>query len=62
MQVTVEISDEISREAASRGVPLIDFVEMLISKGLAAVIDRGSLNDAIDRIRALRTTPSVPPR
>jgi len=62
MQVTVEISDEISKEAASRGIPVIDFVEMLIGRGLDAIIDRGSLNDAIERIRALRSSTAAPQR
>jgi len=53
MQLTVTVSDEIVREAGSRGLPVIDFVETLITKGLDAVLDRPALTSAIERIRAL---------
>lgn len=56
MQITVTVSDEIVREAGSRGLPVIDFLESLIDKGFSAVRERPVLDDAMDRIRALRST------
>jgi len=56
MQITVTVSDEIIREAGSRGLPVIDFLESLIDKGFSAVRERPVMNSAIDRIRALRST------
>ncbi len=55
MQITVTVSDEIVREAGDRGLPVIDFVESLIDKGLAASPERPVLDSAIERIRALRS-------
>jgi hypothetical protein len=55
MFVNIEVSDEIRREAESRAVPLVDFVETLVDKGLAAEIERNSVATAIERIRALRS-------
>jgi hypothetical protein len=56
MQITLTISDEIVREAGARGLPVVDFVELLVDKGLGAVKERPVLNSAIERIRALRST------
>jgi beta-lactam-binding protein with PASTA domain len=53
MQVTVTISDGIIREAAYRGMNVIEYVESLIDKGLQ-LQTRPALNSAIDRIRAIR--------
>jgi hypothetical protein len=54
MQVTVTVSDEIVREAGIRGLPVTDFVESLIDKGLARTPNRPELNHAMERIRILR--------
>jgi len=62
MLVTVAISDEIVREAQYRSLQVIDFVEMLIDKGLEKTLerppdeDRPVLNNAIERIRSLSST------
>ena len=53
MQITLTISDAIVREAGTRGLPVIDFVESLIDKGLLETKGRPVLNRAIERIRAL---------
>ena len=53
MQVTVTVSDTIVREAGIRGLPVIDFVESLIDKGLSAA--QGRPDSAMERIRALRS-------
>jgi hypothetical protein len=55
MQVTVTVSDTIVREAGIRGLPVIDFVESLIDKGLSAAQGRPVLDSAMERIRALRS-------
>ncbi len=54
MQVTVTVSDAIVREAGTRGLPVIDFVESLIDKGLRTAQGRPVLDSAMERIRALR--------
>jgi hypothetical protein len=57
MQITLTVSDEIVREAGDRGIPVIDYVESLIDKGLMATKDRPPVMlSAIERIRALRST------
>ena len=62
MQITVEVPDEIRAEASSRGLALIDFVESLIEKGFESERERKPLNDAIQRIRALRSSPAATAR
>jgi hypothetical protein len=62
MQITVTVSDEIVREAGVRGLPVIDFVESLIDKGLSVSSERPVLNSAIERIRALRSATSAAKR
>jgi hypothetical protein len=56
MQITITISDAIVREAGTRGLPVIDFVESLIDKGMIDQKERPVLSSAIERIRALRST------
>jgi hypothetical protein len=60
MQITVTVSDETLREAGARGLPVIDFVETLIDRGLAEALDRTSVACAMERIRALRSTAAAP--
>jgi hypothetical protein len=55
MQVTVVVPEEIVREAATRSLPVIDFVESLIDAGLRSLRERPTVDDAIERIRAIRT-------
>ncbi|MGA2673526.1 MAG: hypothetical protein ABSE99_09870 [Terracidiphilus sp.] len=59
MQIAITVSDEILREAESRGIPVIDFVESLITRGMEVALDRNSVASAIQRIRALRSTASA---
>ncbi|MGA2538395.1 MAG: hypothetical protein ABSF53_20465 [Terracidiphilus sp.] len=56
MQITLTISDEIVREAGDRGLPVIDFVESLVDKGLIVAKDRPVMSSAMERIRALRSS------
>jgi hypothetical protein len=60
MQVTVTVSDAIIREAGIRGLPVVDFVESLIDKGMSAASERPVLDNAIERIRALRSPGHAP--
>jgi hypothetical protein len=54
MQITVTVSDAIVREAATRSLSVIDFVESMIDKGMLAAPEAPVLDSAIDRIRRLR--------
>jgi hypothetical protein len=58
MQITLTVSDAIVREAGDRGLPVIDFVESLVDKGMLTLKARPELNNAMERIRALRTVPA----
>jgi len=60
MQVTVTVSDAVIREAGTRGLPIIDFIESLIDKGLSVAPERPVVDNAIERIRALRSPGPVP--
>ena len=62
MLVTVDVTDELSREAESRGLPIIDYVELLIAKGREATQQGSAVSSAIERIRALRATGNNPNR
>jgi hypothetical protein len=62
MQIYVTVPDEVLREANTRNVEIVEFVEKLITKGLAATLDRTSVDSAIDRIRALRPPTGLPIR
>jgi hypothetical protein len=55
MQVTVTISDAIVREATTRSLSVVDFVESMIDKGMLATSEPPALDGAIDRIRRLRS-------
>ena len=56
MQITLTVSDAIVREAGTRGLPVVDYLEMLIDKGMAASREPPAMSDAIERIRALSRT------
>jgi hypothetical protein len=60
MQVSVDVTDEMRRDAESRGLPIIDYVELLIDKGRQSMGEGAALSNAMERIRALRSkdTPS----
>jgi hypothetical protein len=62
MQITITISDEIVREAGDRGLPVIDFVESLMEKGLTVARERPVMSSAMERIRALRLSTQEPRR
>ena len=61
MQVSVDVSDAMRREAESRGLPIIDYVELLVEKGRQAMGEGAVVTSALDRIRAL-SSHGTPPR
>jgi hypothetical protein len=61
MQVMVEVTDEIRREAEKRSLPVVDFVDTLVRKGMEAIQGRVSFDSAIERIRALRSSAPISP-
>jgi hypothetical protein len=58
MQITVTISDAVVREAGARGLAVVEFVESLIDKGMMAPKGQPVVSNAIERIRALRSSGS----
>jgi len=50
------ISDDIVREAGARGLPVVDFIESLIDRGMLESKEKPILSSAMERIRALRTS------
>jgi len=60
MQVAVDVTDEMRREAEARDMPVIDYVEMLIASGRRALEDDPGVARAMERIRALRTNAPRP--
>jgi hypothetical protein len=61
MQVSVDVSADVRSEADAQGLPVIDYIEMLIERGRQAIKEETGVSSAIERIRALRS-PSPPPR
>jgi hypothetical protein len=37
MQITVQVSDKMRRQAESQGLPIVDFYAMLISRGMESM-------------------------
>jgi hypothetical protein len=60
MQISVDVTDEMRREAESRGLPIIDYVDFLIAKGRQAMTEDAVVSSAIERIRALRPKALTP--
>jgi hypothetical protein len=57
MQVTINVSDEVVREAANQGLNVAQYVESLIAQGPKAEGTQ-ALSSAIDRIRRLHAAVS----
>jgi hypothetical protein len=57
MQVSVEVTDEMRREAEIRGIPVIDYLDLVIKKGRQFLNEGPALSNAMERIRALRGKP-----
>jgi len=60
MQVSVDVTDEMRREAEARDLPIIDYVEMLVAKGRRVLDDDPAVASALERIRALRASTPRP--
>lgn len=54
MQVMVDVTDEMRREAEARGLAVVDYVELLLAQGRDRLNQGSSVSGAIERIRALR--------
>ncbi len=66
MQVSVEVSPQVQRQAEQRGIAVGDFLRHLIEVGLASLGPAGHggpdhLGSAMDRIRALRFGEALSP-
>lgn len=55
MQISVDVTEEMRREAEARGLPVVDYVELLVVKGHQALTEGEAVTSAIERIRALRS-------
>ncbi len=55
MQVTVTVPDSMVHDAGQRNLSLVEYVESLIDKGTSMAQGRPVLDNAMERIRALRT-------
>jgi hypothetical protein len=55
MQVSIDVTDEMRREAEARGLPVVDYIELLMEKGRETLDGSAALSTAIERIRALRS-------
>lgn len=62
MIISIAISDAVIRVAHEKGQSVEEFVEALIDKGMATTTGRPVVSDAMERIRALRTTAPIDPR
>ncbi|MDE3201809.1 MAG: hypothetical protein KGN79_12915 [Acidobacteriota bacterium] len=56
MQVSVEVTAEIRGEAEARGLPIVDYIELLIERGRQALQGNETVSSALERIRALRSS------
>ena len=55
MILSVTVPESVIRAAQDRNIPLDQFVDMLIDKGMEDSIGHPTVSSAIERIRALRT-------
>lgn len=53
VRITIDIPEEIFKAAEARDRHIVEFVIELMNRGLESVAPRPSMNDAIERIRAL---------
>ncbi len=62
MIISVTVPEAVIRAAQDRNMPVEDFVDMLIDKGMEKATGRPIVSSAIERIRALRTEIVAPKR
>ena len=60
VQISIEVTEEMRLAAESRGLPLVDYVEMLMARGRQAIEEAPAVSSAIERIRALRAGTTSP--
>lgn len=59
MRVTIEVPENVLQAAEARERHIVEFVEELIVRGLEVLAPRPSMNDAIERIRALHNSAAI---
>ncbi len=60
MIISVTVPEAVIRAAQDRNMPVEEFVDMLIDKGMDKATGRPMVSNAIERIRALRTEIVTP--
>jgi heme O synthase-like polyprenyltransferase len=60
MIISVTVPETVIRAAQDHNMPVEEFVDKLIDKGMEKETGRPMVSDAIDRIRALRTKIAIP--
>jgi hypothetical protein len=60
MQISVEVTDAMRREAEARGLPVVDYIELLMQKGREVLGEASAVSSAVQRIRALRGDGAAP--
>jgi len=56
MMISITVPEDVIRAAESRQAPVVEFVEMLIGRGMESLGPRPTMVSAIERIRALRSS------
>jgi len=56
MVVTLTVREDIVRMAQEQGTPVVELIEQLIDRGLSTYKGRETVDSALDRIRALRSS------
>jgi hypothetical protein len=62
MIISVTVPEAVIRAAQDRNMPVEEFVDKLIDKGMEKQTGRPTVTSAIERIRALRTEIVAPKR
>lgn len=62
MIISVTVPEAVIRAAQDRNMPVEEFVDTLIDKGMEKATGRPIVGSAIERIRALRTESVAPKR
>lgn len=60
MQVSIDVTDEMRREAEARGLPVVDYIELLMEKGRETLDGSAALSTAIERIRPCGASKALP--
>jgi hypothetical protein len=60
MIISITVPEAVIRAAQDRNMPVEEFVDKLIDKGMDKETGRPMVSSAIERIRALRTEITIP--